>query len=94
MLALVRALDSEEQATIAAKILRLHERVDKPGAFGIAFEAIKDFGEVFGERGYIERVNAVTPPPSDDEADPHPPWASGNYTDDWLADLIYSLALS
>jgi hypothetical protein len=91
LLALVRALDSEEQAVAAQKVLNLHERLDAPGLYGLRLELIADFGEVFGVGGYIERTNAIKPPPSDDEADPHPPWTSGDYTDDWLADLIYSL---
>jgi hypothetical protein len=94
MLTLIRALEYKDEA-IAVKILRLHKRLDAPESYGIdvaSLIAIEDWADLFAEGGYIERINAAVAPPSkDDNEDEVPPWASGDYVDDWMADLTYFL---
>ena len=91
MLTLLRVLKYDDQ-DLAAKILHLHERLDPPGLSILMPSHIENWRELFVENGYIEQINAAIAPPSNErEADEVPPWASGNYLDDWLADLTYCL---
>lgn len=91
MLTLLRVLEYKD-ASLAGRILRLHERLDPAGISVIGPEDFDDWPSLFHEGGYIEQINAVVPPPSKDgDEDEVPPWASGNYVDDWLADLTYFL---
>lgn len=91
MLMLLRALEYTDER-LAAKILQLHERLDPPG---LSTVSPKDFGDwplLFQEGGYIDQINAaIAPPAKDGDEDEVPPWASGNYVDDWVADLTYFL---
>lgn len=89
---MVRVLEFDAKAAIAIKILNLHERLDDAGTYGMPLESIGRWEDLFIEGGYIEQINAAIAPPSKDgDQDEVPPWASGNYIDDWLADLTYFL---
>lgn len=91
MLTLLRVLEYKD-ASLAAKILHLHERLDPPGASVLMPEYFEEWTELFAEGGYIEQINAAIASPSNENNDDEvPPWASGNYLDDWLADLTYYL---
>ncbi|NCJ05208.1 hypothetical protein GS597_01465 [Synechococcales cyanobacterium C] len=79
---------------IAQRILDLHERVDRPGHYGVEIKDLAEgeFERLFVSGGAIEQLNRleVSDAPKR-ETDEFPPWSSGDYQDDWLADLMHSL---
>lgn len=78
---------------IAQAILNLHERCDRPSTFGVSISEIQpDERQRLFEGGAIAALNRFEPPPTDKkDQDPAPPWSSGNYQDDYFADLMFSL---
>lgn len=80
---------------IAQAILDLHERCDRPSTFGVPLEEIsQEERQRLFDGGAIAALNRFDPPPTDSNdksPDPAPPWSSGNYQDDYLADLMFSL---
>lgn len=76
---------------ILQSILNLHNRTDLIGGRGIELEALRPEQR----EGLIERLsmlNRFEPPPSDGAPpEAFPPWSSGDYYIDLLADLTYSL---
>ncbi|MGL5065745.1 MAG: hypothetical protein ACRC62_37730 [Microcoleus sp.] len=91
MLMLLRALGYTDER-LALKILKLHDRLDPVELSMIRLEWFEDWPSLFQEGGYIDQINAAIAPPSKDgDEDEVPPWASGNYVDDWVSDLTYFL---
>jgi hypothetical protein len=91
LLSLVR---EDKSPALAQKILDFHPRGDVPGKWGMRMSQLpqESFDEVFGTDGIIEQVNRFVPSDrGDGEVDEFPPWASGNFASDLLADLTYSL---
>lgn len=83
----------QAQLDIAQAILDLHPRCDRPSVFGVDLSAIpaEERLRLF-EGGAIAALNRFDPPPADEKkVDPAPPWSSGNYQDDYFADLMFSL---
>lgn len=78
--------------TLAQRIIDLHPRADLPGIYGLPLALVSrgEFARLFFE-GALHKLNHFEPPPSNALPEEGPiPWSSGEYLDDFVADLIAS----